>query len=382
MPLDLGLFAKKLARYRQQFQADYEEVSQNTGIPREKLIALEQASLEPTGDDILILADYFKCDYKFFVSNEMLAPFEQTETLFRMYGDELSSEDRWAIQEFLFLCECEDYLLSQGSARPTRPFSFAKRGRYYKKQGVEAAGALRNHLGYRGSEVASNVYDDFRKAGIHVFRRSLKNSRISGLYIKHPTAGKCVLVNYDEDIYRQRFTVSHEGGHAILDDERDVSVSFQKWDSKDLSEIRANAFAASYLIPSAVLEAIPDKTSWSEPKAVDWANRLKVNTGTLANALGEGGFIDKEAERLIKSCTVPKELKVDPELPSTLTGRSRARKTETLKRGLSDSYVRLCFEAYHGGVVTSGRLAEMLLVAPYELPKVAKVYGRSLYYAS
>ena len=116
MPLDLGLFAKKLARYRQQFQADYEEVSQNTGIPREKLIALEQASLEPTGDDILILADYFKCDYKFFVSNEMLAPFEQTETLFRMHGDELSSEDRWAIQEFLFLCECEDYLLSQGGA--------------------------------------------------------------------------------------------------------------------------------------------------------------------------------------------------------------------------------------------------------------------------
>ena len=163
MPLDLGLFAKKLARYRQQFQADYEEVSQNTGIPREKLIALEQASLEPTGDDILILADYFKCDYKFFISNEMLAQFEQTETLFRMYGDDLSSEDRWAIQEFLFLCECEDYLLSQGSARPTHPFSFAKRGRYYKKQGVEAAGALRNHLGYRGSEVASNVYDDFRK---------------------------------------------------------------------------------------------------------------------------------------------------------------------------------------------------------------------------
>ena len=55
----------------------------------------------------------------------MLAPFEQTETLFRMYGDELSSEDRWAIQEFLFLCECEDYLLSQGM--PGQPALFRSR---------------------------------------------------------------------------------------------------------------------------------------------------------------------------------------------------------------------------------------------------------------
>ncbi len=112
MTFDLALFGSKLKRYREQLQTSLDEVSELTGISIESLKALENREKRPTGDEVLILADYYKCDYQFFISNEKLAPFEQTETMFRMYGDEFSKEDRWAIQEFLFLCECEAYLLS------------------------------------------------------------------------------------------------------------------------------------------------------------------------------------------------------------------------------------------------------------------------------
>ena len=105
MELDLQLLASKLSRYRNQFQMSVEEVSAATGITSTALVAFENGTHSPTGDEILIIADFYKCDYRFFISNERLASFEQTETLFRKHGDELSRGDRWAIQEFLYLCE-------------------------------------------------------------------------------------------------------------------------------------------------------------------------------------------------------------------------------------------------------------------------------------
>src|SRR5208283_3514988 len=254
MAFDLLSLGSKLRRYRNQFEATLQEVSQATGIAEETLAAFEEGNREPTGDEILILADYYKCDYSFFTSNERLAAFEQTEVLFRKHGKEISAADRWAIQEFLYLCACEQFLLAQLVGEIDRSeFKFQKRRKFFKDHGKEAAAALRRHLGH-GSEAIPNIYRDFRTIGYHVFRRKLENSRISGLYLRHPYAGKCLLVNYTEDIYRQRFSAAHVAGHAILDDEEDFVVSFTSWQKGDLSEIRANTFASAYLLPEAFLK--------------------------------------------------------------------------------------------------------------------------------
>ncbi len=132
MTFDLVLFSSKLKRYREQFKTSVDEVSAVTGISTPVLASLENGERRPTGDEVLILADYYKCDYQFFISNEQLAPFEQTETLFRRYGDEFSKADRWVVQEFLFLCECEEFLLSLISRRDYKPFKFIKKGSYFK----------------------------------------------------------------------------------------------------------------------------------------------------------------------------------------------------------------------------------------------------------
>lgn len=132
-------------------------------------------------------------------------------------GGEFSKEDRRNILEFIFLSECEDQLereleLHRGA------FEFTPRGSFNKGQGEAAAQALRAHFNYAPNPVPNDIYADFRKLGFHVFRRRLANSNISGLTIRHPSAGTCILVNYDEDIYRQRFTACHEAGHGIIDD--------------------------------------------------------------------------------------------------------------------------------------------------------------------
>jgi Zn-dependent peptidase ImmA (M78 family)/transcriptional regulator with XRE-family HTH domain len=378
MALDLAILGSKLSRYRKQFQATVADVADGTGIPIDMLAAYEGGTREPTGDHILIIADFYKCDYKFFLSNEKLAPFEQTETLFRMHGDALSADDRWAIQEFLFLCECEEYLMSVVPVLSRRPFAFRKHGTHFKQHGIDAAKALRTHLANQTNQDGMDVFRDLRTIGLHVFRRELSSSAISGLFIRHPFAGRCVLVNFSEDIYRQRFTAAHEAGHAILDDGNDVNVSFTKGDNPDLSEVRANTFASHYLMPPDLLRGIPDSRQWSNEKALEWAGKLKVSTTALSFALRDAGLIDAATVQQLKAVAVPADAKVDAELPTSLSPGSRFRKLNMLKRGLSTFYVELCFQAYRQGTISAGRLAEMLLESPQTIHSVAAIYGESL----
>ena len=381
MTFDLSLFSSKLIKYREQRQTSLDEVSAVTGISTQALVTLENAERPPTGDEVLILADYYQCDYQFFISNEKLAPFEQTETVYRRHGDEFSKEDRWTIQQFLFLCECEEFLLNALPRRDYKPFRFSKVGTYFKGHGEQAATKLREHFDYSSIQVGSDIYDDFRRLGFHIFRRQLGNSNISGLYIKHPTAGKCILVNYSEDVYRQRFTVAHESAHAILDEEEDFIISFVR-DKSNLVEIRANTFASCYLMPPDFLRNIPDSSNWTTDKAIDWANKLKVSTEALAIALRKANLISQSTEIQIKAVKVPSDRKIDPELPASLSPASRLRREQSLKRGLSTFYVNLCLDAYERDFISAGRLAEMLLVSERELNEMADLYGRALRYGN
>ena len=374
MALDRALLAEKLIKYRNQFQLTIGEVTYATGIDEKMLTAYENQEKVPTGDEILILSDYYKCDYKFFISNEKLAPFEQTETLFRRYGKEFSKEDRWSIQEFLFLAECESYLIQNLPNIPPKTFKFLKQSHIHKINGINASKELRKFLKYAPNQVPLNIYKDFRAIGVKAYRRKLFNSKISGLYIRHPLAGKCILINYSEDIYRQRFTASHEAAHAILDDdEEDVIVSFKG--ATNHIEVGANNFASHYLLPPEFLQQIPECHSWDTDKALLWANKLKVSTEALAYALKNSNLIDVGTEKLIKSVRVKRHLKSDPELSEDLSPNSRIRKKFLLERGLSTYYVNLCFEAYRANIITAPRMAEILLVEQNELFEIADLYG-------
>jgi Zn-dependent peptidase ImmA (M78 family) len=376
VPVDLAEFGKKLFRVRTQLQLSVAEVANGTGLAAERLQAFEEASATPTGDDILVLADFFACDYLFFISNERLAAFEQTDSLYRMHGTEFSKEDRRNILEFIFLCECEQQL-ERELERPIESFEFIPRGNYFKGQGAEAADALRRHFLYASNSVPSNVYADFRRLGFHLFRRRLTNSNISGLTIRHPYAGTCILVNYDEDIYRQRFTAAHEAAHGLLDRDQDVVVSFASLSTREpLVEVRANTFAARYVLPPSLVRAIPVK-QWNAAEALHWASHFKVSTAALAISLKEADVIDEPTARRLQGVRVPAASKVDPEL-SGLQGRVLERKRELLERGLSSYYVELCFEALSKGLVSAGRAAEMMLIDDFELVEIAALFGLSV----
>jgi hypothetical protein len=76
---------------------------------------------------------------------------------------------------------------------------------------------------------------------------------------------------------------------------------------------------------------------------------------------------------------VPRETKIDPELPDSLNTIQRQRKARLLELGLSDFYVGLCFDGFKSNVISIGRLAEALLSSHGELAELASLYGRTLH---
>ena len=378
MAIDLRSLGFKLSQYRRQLLLSLDDVSCATGIGGSRLDSIEKGQTEPTGDEVLILADYYRCDFKFFISNDQVAPFEQTQALYRAHGADFTKEDRLAVQDFLYLCETEAFLM-QELGQQRKQFDFTPTGTYFKGHGATAAERFRAALGHSAKEVSRDIYDEFRSVGVHVFRRKLGNSDISGLFIMHPVAGKCALVNLSEDVYRQRFSAAHEMAHAIFDYAQGSSVSFDRTQGLDMLEVRANRFASCFLMPPASLALLPDPSKWSEVDAIRWANELRVSCHALAIALKEAKLIDEPTANRIQRMRVPRESKIDPELPNSLNALQRERKARLLELGLSDFYVGLCFDAFSNGIISVGRLAEALLSSQAELTELASIYGRSLH---
>lgn len=378
MAVNVNLVAERLLQARETLQYSIDEASQATGIAGERLVAIESGREEPTGDDVLILASLYDCDFRSFLDQNSPPPVQQTDLLFRRYGETFSAEDRRATQEFLHLCHIEASL-EQLLGIKRLLFSFRPSGSYVKAHGQHAAEALRHQLGYKDNEVPRDVYTDFRAIGIHVFRRKLINDDISGLYVKDPVAGHCVLINYSEDVYRQRFSVAHEVAHAIFDSDKGVLLTYEsksgKYEAADLKEIRANSFASHFLMPLTMLKGL---STFDGESAKHWAQQFRVSTAALAKALKDADLIGEAAAKRIRAVRVPRDDKIDPEAPEHLTVRQRERRKALLEHGLSNHYVDLCFKAHDRGLISTGRLTEMLRVDHAELPEIGALYGRTI----
>ncbi|UXD71079.1 ImmA/IrrE family metallo-endopeptidase [Sphingobacterium faecium] len=374
--LDLRLLGKKLLGCRSRLEYSMCEVVNGTGINQKRLIDLENGLLEPTGDEILILADFFKEDYKFFISNQQSSASENTEILYRQFGNEFSKEDRRRIQEFLYLCECEADIWEL-LKKNKKIYNLPPRIQSPSREADEIATAIRTFLGYNNEDLLQNIFDDFRKLGLHIFRRELTNSNISGLFIQHPIAGKCILINYSEDLYRQNFTLAHEVAHSIFDTNATYNVSFSKT-GDDLKERRANRFAASFLMPERGIKKFTI-SKWTDQLLIELAKQFRVSIIALLYRLLSLKLLNKTEFEFFKKLKLSHSLKEDPELKG-LSEKIIIAKSEILKKGLSTTYVRECHEAYANSIISQSRLAEMLLIPEEELRDLLALFNLKLIY--
>lgn len=375
MAIDLEVISKRLKKSRETLAYDFGEVNRACGISVERLAELETGTSAPTGDEVLILASLYNCDFLQLLDQRLPGPSDLTDILFRRHGDSFDQHDRRSIQEFLYFCQLEKQLEQLLGIKKTMP-TFEWSGAYFKKHGADAAETLRKHLHHPVNGVRRDIYSDFREIGVHIFRRKLSSSEISGLYIYDPQAGHCVLVNFNEDVYRQRFSAAHEVAHSIFDSNEEVMVTYEaaspRYSRQDLVEIRANSFASNYLMPPEMLRSI---SPWNAETIVYWAQKFRVSTAALSKALKDEGIVTPAQAESLRAIRVPSSEKIDPEAPDNLTDLQRSRRQGLLEKGLSDYYVSLCCEAHERQLISTPRLCELLGVESHQLFEIGKLFG-------
>ena len=383
MPIDRVKLGLKCRHVREKIlDITLDQASERTGIDKAKLEAIESGEIEPSGDEVLIIADVYREPVAFFITNERSASIEKASDLYRMYGGSFSSVDRQHIQEFLTLCRMEHEIEELLGSRP-RTFAFnpGSMNPHMKTAGRETAEKLRVDIEL-GDGPIKDPFQLARKLNCHVFRRKLHNSGVSGVMLRHDDFGPCILVNYSEGYFRQNFSVAHELCHTLLDDDHTVSVSFNKPDDEQQEELRkrewrANAFAAHLLFPHSVREKLfLGATADDRVRAVKRAaESYHINPVVVLYALKEAGRLSGEqVEGLKPGLTIPKHEQDAADMAAETT-KVQQRLTRLLEAGLAPEYVKTCLRAYREGEISYGKLADALLVSPVDLPSVISDLG-------
>ena len=91
---------------------------------------------------------------------------------------------------------------------------------------------------------------------------------ISGMFLNHSSIGLFILVNFGHPRARKRFSYAHEYAHALLD-RHDSAIVSRHDNRRKLPEVRANAFAAAFLLPHSGVWAFLNARSKAGPSLIE-----------------------------------------------------------------------------------------------------------------
>ena len=133
-------------------------------------------------------------------------------------------------------------------------------------QGEAIAEQERKRMGV-GSDPIGDIAELIAKQAIWVSSAKLPDT-ISGLFLNHTKTGLIILVNAAHVKSRKRFSYAHEYAHALLDRTDNIRISSTA-NNIELIEIRANSFAAAFLMPKEAVFEILQSLSKGKPSRSD-----------------------------------------------------------------------------------------------------------------
>jgi Zn-dependent peptidase ImmA (M78 family) len=176
---------------------------------------------------------------------------------------------------------------------------------------------------------------------------------------------KLIILGTSRVPWRQRYTLAHELCHLLAADDQEIHLDrdvFDKAQGKDPSEVRANNFAAAFLMPEQTLRAVVGARGLSEAAFATLACDLEVSPSALAIRLSQLRLVDAGTCDRFKRITGAKAAAM------ASRGEEFARlvaKANTLRPpGL---LVRDSYAAYESGVTTLRPYASLLGVDVDEL---------------
>ena len=147
------------------------------------------------------------------------------------------------------------------------------------QQGQRLAAEERRRLGL-GSAPLPDLADLLESQGVRTGLVKLPED-VSGLTLSERNIGLFVVANRAHHHLRRRFSFAHEYAHVVVDRDRSGLVS-RVSDRDDLIEVRANSFAASFLMPEEGVRQFVANVGKGSPSR------------TYAEVFDEAGSVDAE----------------------------------------------------------------------------------------
>jgi Zn-dependent peptidase ImmA (M78 family) len=209
-----------------------------------------------TSEELYSFAQLYAVSVSALLSDPIPQTDHVTEVLFRRQGLDTPTA-KTAVLLFIERCRAERELeeaLGLEHSVDTRPgYRADPPSNKWEavQQGARIADQERQRLAI-GNEPIRTPLDLLEKQGVRIGPiTALDDDQIDGLYFESADLGPCVGVNPNRDEwtgFRSSFTAAHEYAHWLLQDVRVELFEFRPG-TEDLSEVRANSFAAAFLMP-------------------------------------------------------------------------------------------------------------------------------------
>lgn len=253
MPIDAAELARRLRLAREACGLSQDDVARHLGVSRPTVTQMEQGNRPVSSQDldrIAYLVGRSPADFL----GEAFAAEDALAALFRAHPEVIEDE---GVVEALRRClsiarewrGLEELLGLMPQGNPTTTYALAKpRKKWFAvEQGERLARQERRRLGNEAGPIP-NVARLLESEGIRAAALELPEE-VSGIMLCEPGSGEMLVVaNQGHGRARRRFSYAHEYAHVLADRSRQGIVSRPE-DRDATIEVRANAFAAAFLLP-------------------------------------------------------------------------------------------------------------------------------------
>lgn len=255
MSIEQTALGKRLKEARLSCGMTQEAAAVALRLPRTAMVHIEAGTRALSATELVRLAKLYRRPISEFFADEIVDTAEQEDpqdVLFRMDGLHRDQRIMQEVSRCADLCR-EGALLESLLGRslrtgpPVYKLPEARSAIEAVRQGSSVADGERKRLGL-GDAPIRNITDLVANQGIWAASTCLPDV-MSGLFLRHSSIGMFILVNRTHCYQRQRFSFAHEYAHALLDRPRTAIASTNK-NVHEHAETRANAFAASFLMPA------------------------------------------------------------------------------------------------------------------------------------
>ena len=258
MALTRNQIAARLRQLRESLGLTQAEVAANLGVHRPTVSEIEAGRRGVTAEELYKLAALYGAAVSEILAESPATADDSAELLALRCEESESPGVRIALKRFVAERRAEFELESLlGLPHPAlaairREAPLPRNTMEAVEQGESLAELERRQLGL-GAEPVASVLHVLARQGVRIGPlRALPSDGIDGVFFESAELGPCVGVNWREGDWsggRAAFTAAHEYAHVVLRD-RSKEVFHLASGERDHQEVRANAFAAAFLMPA------------------------------------------------------------------------------------------------------------------------------------